>query len=127
MSKPVKILLAAATLWPLLYLFGFIAFVFFSIFADFQRGPGASHEPPGGFPGFMVLFALHAMTMLWIMALMAVYLIHLFKTDRVPNDKKALWAICIFMGSFFAMPVYWYLNIWRDEPLTETPAVPSSG
>jgi hypothetical protein len=35
-----------------------------------------------------------------------------FRTDRVPADKKALWAVVLFLGNFFAMPFYWYFYIW---------------
>jgi len=56
---------------------------------------------------------MHIATMLEIMGLLVVYIVHLFKTDRVPKDQKALWAVVIFLGSVLAMPVYWYLYIWK--------------
>jgi len=44
-----------------------------------------------------------------------IYIIHIFKTEKVPQDKKALWAVVIFLGNMIAMPIYWYLYIWKQE------------
>jgi hypothetical protein len=51
-----------------------------------------------------------------------------FRNDRVNKDMKVLWAVVLFMGSFIAMPIYWYLYIWRDVPsplINESPLVSS--
>jgi hypothetical protein len=34
-----------------------------------------------------------------VLDLIAVYIVFLFKTDRVPQDKKALWAAVLFRGT----------------------------
>jgi len=62
----------------------------------------------------MVLFPLHFLTMLEILALLVIYIMHVFKTDSVPQDKKALWAVVLFLGNMIAMPIYWYLYIWKE-------------
>mgnify|MGYP001496655692 CR=1 FL=1 len=49
------------------------------------------------------------------MALIVSYIVCLFKTSNVPNDKKPLWAVVIFMGHFLAMPIFWYLYVWRPQ------------
>jgi hypothetical protein len=110
MSKPAKIILGMATLWPVFYVFLFFGFVFFLIISR------PSNEAEIG-PAFVILFILHGITMLWIFALLAIYIYNLFQNDRVDKDKKPLWAIVLFMGSIVAMPIYWYLYIW---PGTDT-------
>jgi EamA domain-containing membrane protein RarD len=57
-------------------------------------------------------------TILWTFALLAIYVRLLFKTERVPTDKKTLWAVVLFLGNMLAMPVFWYLYVWR-EPESE--------
>ena len=47
-----------------------------------------------------------------IVGLLVFYITHLFRTDSVANDKKALWAIVLFLGNVIAMVVYWFLYIW---------------
>jgi hypothetical protein len=53
--------------------------------------------------------------MLLIFALVGVFVFHLFRTDRVDSDKKALWAVVLFLGNMMALPIYWYLYLWRQQ------------
>ena len=76
-------------------------------------------NPDLRFP-FMVIFPLHLLTMLWIMALTVFYMVNVFRNDRVEKDKKVLWAVVLFMGNMIAMPIYWYLYIWK-EPSVSVP------
>ena len=112
MKKTTKILLAIATVFPFLYMIFFFVVIFSSIF--FAPRDGSSEG--GVFTIlFMVIFPLHLITMLLILGLTIFYMVNVFKNDRVDKDKKVLWAVVIFMGNMIAMPVYWYLYIWREE------------
>lgn len=120
-SKPKKIALGVATIYPFLYMILFVLSVFGLMIFQATSQPTPPGEKASGAPAFfLVLFGLHFLTMFWIFGLMAFYIVHLFKTERVSNDKKTLWAIVLFMGNMFAMPVYWYLYIWRDAPGAST-------
>lgn len=105
MKKSKTLTLAAFTIWPIAYMFIFMASTAFSFF--FASG---SNQMP---PLFNIIVMLHFVTMLEIIALLVYYIHHLFKTDAIPQDKKALWAVVLFMGNVIAMPVYWYLHIWK--------------
>ena len=109
MKKWAKILLGVATLWPVLYMFIFFMFIFSMVL--FMPDQSAGEGPP---TWFFIIFPLHILTMLWIFGLTIFYILNIFKNDRVDQDKKALWAVVIFFGNMFAMPVYWYLYIWRE-------------
>ena len=89
--------------------------------SDFSDGH--SSGPPFA---FKVIFPLHLLTMLEIFVLLAIYVLYLFKTDRVRQDKKALWAVVLFLGNMMAMPVFWYLYIWK-EPEQSTPEPGADG
>ena len=65
---------------------------------------------------FMLIIPLHLLTMLLIMALTVFYMVNVFRNDLVDKDKKVLWGVVLFMGNMIAMPIYWYLYIWREEP-----------
>ena len=111
MNKTLKILLGLVTLWPALYMVIFFAFVF-SAFLFVSSSEGG--DP--GFPlSFMIIFPLHLLTMIVIVALTIFYIMNVFKNTRVEKDKKVLWAIVLFMGNLVAMPIYWYLYIWKDS------------
>jgi heme/copper-type cytochrome/quinol oxidase subunit 2 len=112
MKKSTKILLAIATIWPFIYMIFFFVVIFFSFF--FMPRGGTAEG--GAFPAlFMIIFPLHFLTMLLIMGLTVFYMVNVFRNDRVEKDKKVLWAVVLFMGNMIAMPIYWYLYIWRDE------------
>ena len=114
LSRPIKIVVGILTAWPVLYIFLFFAFIAGTIFWISRSASGGGHSsgPP---VAFLLLFAAHFATILLMFALIAFYNVFLFKTDRVPQDKKALWAAVLFLGNMLAMPVFFYLYVWPDE------------
>ena len=117
MKKPAKIALAIASVWPLIWMMIFFSAIFGMMF-------WSSSHPKGGDGGrgmplaVMLFFGGHFLTMLLMFGLTAFYIVYLFRTDRIAQDKKALWAIVLFMGNILAFPIFWYLYIWKEcEPL----------
>lgn len=118
MQKSGKLLLGIATLWPIVYFFLFFIVVFATVLL--RPEPGAGGGPP---PLIALILPLHLLTMLLIAGLTIFYIVDVFRNKRVDKDKKALWAIVIFLGNMIGMPIYWYLNIWKDPlPANQTPA-----
>ena len=75
--------------------------------------------------GFVGLFAAHLFTILLTIALMPLYIILAVKNDYIDQTMKIMWAVLICMVGMFAMPVYWYLYIWRNQPPAATLPKPS--
>ena len=75
---------------------------------------------PGGIPEhayfrlFHTVFALQIVAIILSLALIAGFLIYLFRTTRVPADKRSLWAVVLLLGGIVGMPVFWYLYVWRQ-------------
>ncbi|HEY9283512.1 MAG TPA: hypothetical protein VIP46_08665 [Pyrinomonadaceae bacterium] len=122
MTKTGKIALGAATIWPVAYMIILLVVVFGLAFAFAGREMPAPERPP---VWLLALFALHALTILSVLGLMIFYMIDAFRNERVAQDKKVLWAVMLFFGNLIAMPVYWYLYIWR-EPDALPPAADTS-
>ena len=118
MKKPTKVFLGLLTLWPFAYLILF----FFVIVSTIVFAPGTGEAGPP--PLIALILPLHLLTMLLVMALMVFYIVNVFKNNRVDKDKKVLWAVVLFLGSMLAMPVYWYIYIWKDAAL---PNIPGTG
>lgn len=118
MQKPAKVALGVATLWPVVYVFLFMAFFVSAIFF----GPGPAETGSGAQPLMALFVGVHLLTMALILGLTIFYIVNIFRNERVEKDKKALWAIVIFMGSAIAMPIYWYLYIWKEA----APAFPAA-
>ena len=104
MNRTVKIALGLATVWPLVYMFVFFAFVLGMLFSIQQHAAPANGGMP---PSFIGLFALHFLTMLWVIALTGFYIVHVVRNERIPKDQKVLWVLVVFLGGFIGMPVYW--------------------
>jgi hypothetical protein len=109
MSKGKAVTLAVFTAWPFLYFILFFCMVFGMSFSDLSGGDSS------GLPlAFKIIFPLHLLTMLEMIILLVIYIVYLFKSDRVAQDKKVLWAVVLFLGNIIAMPIFWYLYIWKE-------------
>jgi len=111
MSKPVKVILGVASLWPLLYMLIFICYWLYMVLWITSHPEGGGGAPGG----IALLFIVHGITMVWLLALLAIYIYDVFNNSRVDKDKKALWAVVLFLGNVIAMPIYWYLYIWAED------------
>jgi hypothetical protein len=100
-----KVLLAALTVWPLFYFFGFTVWVVAILAWGDRDSVGDEWD---------VLLPLHVATMLLTVGLTVVYVLHVFRSGRVREDQRLLWAAIIFVGNVLAMPFYWYLYVWRE-------------
>ena len=107
MGKVAAALLGVATVMPIIYL----AYFFYWATTSFMSGEVSIARDSDDFHRF---FALHIGTMVLIFCLLAFYVRYLFRTDRVPKDKRALWAAVLFLGNMISMPVFWYLYVWKD-------------
>ena len=112
MNKPAKIALAIASIWPFIWMLIFVLFIFGTFFVSSNQEPTQHRGVP--LP-FTLFFAGHILTMLWMFALTTFYIVYLFRTDRIAQDQKALWAIVLFFGNIIAFPIFWYLYIWKER------------
>lgn len=112
MSKFWKIILGIATAWPFLYFLLFILFIFLLIALS-----------PGGDPGnlfgvfFGFVFVIHFLTIFLILGLQIFYIVNAVKSESLTQNMKIVWIIALFFGGFVAMPIYWYINIWKESEL----------
>ena len=116
-SKPLKILLGIVTALPLpgyvlSFLLPFLAFI--PIVSQLEENPDSAEPPVWFFTLFFGGFVAQMLVWLLLVALIVFYILHLFTTDRVRQDKKALWAVVLFLGNIFAMPVYFYFYVWQN-------------
>lgn len=105
MTRQAKLLLGLLTFWPSAYAVLFVGFVL-----AMMLGAGRG-EPPGS--GMVLVFVLHALTMLLVMGLLVYYLIHIVRNPALDNNARILWAVVVTMGGFLGQAVYWYLNVWQ--------------
>ena len=105
-----KILLGIMTVSPVLYMMSFFFLMPIFIYLTAEDN-GSTSGPP---IAFLLFFFLNFILIFWAYALAAIYIVNIFRNDRVMPEKKALWAVVVFLGSSIAQIVYWYLYIWRE-------------
>jgi hypothetical protein len=115
-SQPIKIIIGLTTAWFTLYPFVFFAFWLAMASSMFFLPSGARNEFPLFGSPFFAIFPLHCLTILLGFILDAVYLIHMIKNTAGSDTIRIILAIGIVMIPFIAMPLYYYLYIWLDEP-----------
>jgi hypothetical protein len=128
MTRPGKIALGAVTVYPILYMFAFFAFVFGMMFVlpGRQSGPfgGGGGARPDIFGYFAVLMVFHFLTILTMFGLLAFYVAHVIRNEAIKNEMKILWAVVVLMAGPLGMCVYWYMNIWKETPLSPPSPAP---
>jgi hypothetical protein len=118
-STGTRVLIGLATLWPLVYFGFFMASIGLSFWLrDATRADR-------GVDFLKYIFPLHCFTMLVSFALMAIYVVHAFRSPHLRQDTRILWVIILFMGNLFAFPVYWWLYLRPSSRLPTGPTNPS--
>ena len=92
-SRPIKNLLAAATVWPFVY------FVLFFLFA----ASGAIEHAPAVFP---VLILVHMLTGLSMLGAWVFCLVDISMKKNVTTEWRVLWILLIVCLALFTMPIY---------------------
>src|ERR1700675_4104426 len=98
MSKSTSILLGTFSLIPLL---GFILLLTLAP----RLAPGSPSDPP-------VLFQVGVAYVVcsWVIVIAAI--VFAFRSDRIPQSRRILWAVALFLFNMFALPVFWYKCVW---------------
>ena len=104
MKKMIILILGLFSIWPLFY----IAFFIISSFTNIGQRVDQSNSALD--PTIQILFFL---TMAITYIIMILYIVFLFRTDRIKGDRRALWAVVIFFGNIIALPIFWYLYFFR--------------
>lgn len=117
-----RVWLGIATLWPLLYIFLVAGTMVTMFLAGVVAANGKPGQPPEWVHGLMAGFmAIHCLTMVAGLALIVVYVVSVVNNPRLDQTMRIIWILLTLFGGAFAMPVYWYLYLWRNrEEVSET-------
>ncbi len=105
----VKTLLGVATVWPIIYILGFIATIGYA---------SQGHAAGLGWL-FPVLALLHVGTIFLIFGLTAVYAIHTAKNEALEPNERILWMVLIVVFNVFVAPIYYVMHVLRAPPPIE--------
>lgn len=122
-SRPIAALLGVLTLIPLVYLAVFLVFVVPKL-SSVGR-PGGITQPLFG-QLTTLSFGLGTAVIGLSLALLAFFAAFAHRTTNVPSDKKGLWVAVLLFGNIIAMPVFWYIYVWRTRQGSNITAEPIS-
>lgn len=66
-------------------------------------------------PAFTTIIKLQY-SILLVPFLLIFYLTHLITKTSLPRRQLTIWTFALFFASVVAMPIYWYLFLWRIPP-----------
>jgi hypothetical protein len=93
MSRPAKVIVGLLTLWPL-WFFGLVGVVVVDPTANY---------------GFVI--AAQLCLFVAALALTVCFVVHAYRSPRVPADKRVLWVVLLLLTGLFTLPVYFWLYI----------------
>jgi len=103
LTRSAALLVGVLTLAPLVYIVYFTTYLIPKLMSATAAGGIAPDEFNRT---FQAVFRIHLVAILLVFLLVAFYIVYLFRTDRVQGEKKALWAVVLFLGNLLAMPVH---------------------
>jgi hypothetical protein len=97
MSRAIAAVAGIASVLPLVYLVYFVWHIT-SLETD------AAREAP---------LSLHLAALGLMLVLIGVYLAMVYRSAFVPSEKRTYWAVVLLIANVFALPVFWYVFLWR--------------
>lgn len=61
------------------------------------------------------LMWVHLAVMVLLVGLEIFYLLYLFRTDRVPPDERAKWAVALLVVNVAALPLFFFFHVWPER------------
>ncbi len=117
MSKKAKILLGIGSILPIIWLPFFILGVI-----------GITLMPNENIMPFLIIILIlgHFIAIFTLIGMMVFYVIKVIQNKSMSTENKVFWCLGLFFGTFIAVPIYWYIHIWRGKNSTEQiPAIVS--
>jgi len=121
-SKPVKILIGVLTVFAILFPFFimpvFMMFFMFSSgfpFFDPQSVPNPN-DIEAMLPFMFVFYPLMMCFSVVQLGLQIFYVIHEIKNKALTDTFRILFAIGTFLLPYVAMPIYFFVYLWKDNP-----------
>ena len=122
LGKPVRILVGIATFWYALYLLltilGILLF-FGYVFISLMAGGEAIENLRPLFKQILsleMMLPIHLCSLMLEVGLLIFYLIHTFKNTKASDAMRIALGLGHLFLPFVAMPIYFYLYIWREAP-----------
>jgi hypothetical protein len=122
LSKPVRILVGMATFWYALYLLltvaGIVLFFGYVFLALLAGGESISNLRTlfAQILSLEFLLPIHVCSLSLEVGLLIFYLVHTIKNTKASDSMRIVLGLGHLFLPFVAMPIYYYLYIWKENP-----------
>ncbi len=118
LSKTQKRIIGAVTLWMLVYPLVFIVLWFAGFTGIFSRVALRGEPPIAFFAIFMCAGLIYLLSVFLNVALMGFYWAYIIKNTTTADVWRIIFGVGIYVFGYFAMPLYFYVFVWREETPT---------
>jgi hypothetical protein len=122
LTRPVKLLIGIATIWYAIYLLltiaGFAILIGY-VFVAFLRGGESITDLSALLLQILsleIMLPIHFCSLFLEVGLLIFYLVHTIKNTRASDSMRIVLGLGHLFLPFVAMPIYFYLYLWRDSP-----------
>jgi hypothetical protein len=122
LSKPVKILIGITTFWYAFYLLltivGIVILFGYVLLAVVMGGEAVANLRTllTQILSFEIMLPIHFCSLFLEVGLLIFYLIHTIKNTKASDALRIVLGLGHLFLPFVAMPIYYYLYIWREHP-----------
>jgi hypothetical protein len=122
LSKPLRIVIGIATFWYALYLLltiaGIVLFFGYVFLALFAGGESISNLRTlfAQILSLEFLLPIHVCSLSLEVGLLIFYLVHTIKNTKASDSMRIVLGLGHLFLPFVAMPIYYYLYIWKENP-----------
>ena len=122
LTKPVKLLIGISTIWYAIYLLltiaGFAILIGY-VFVAFLLGGESVADLSALLMQILsleIMLPIHLCSLFLEVGLLIFYLVHTIKNTKASDPMLIVLGLGHLFLPFVAMPIYYYLYIWRDNP-----------
>ncbi len=66
---------------------------------------------------FGPLFMLGIIMGILSLGLLVFFIMHLVQNKNMEGIEKVIWILVFLFVGFVGYPIYWYMRVWKDEPV----------
>lgn len=101
--------MGVAAFLPVMYLLSFGYYSTSQIFKVYDMAEKGVLPQDPAFLNWVLFLGI-----LLFLVTLGVFIIDVFKNNKIKDSMKAVWVITLLVGNIIAMPIYWYLYIWKN-------------
>ena len=120
MSRSRKIFLGILTVLPFVFLVVYLVIFLNSFFEMIWYHRGNQED---FFFHMIPAFIFLALLILFKIGLLIYYIMQAVNNKRIDSTERIVWILVFIFAGLIGYPIYWYMRIWKEDEILQTPQV----